>query len=298
MANKYVVYTVLTGGYEDVLQPLVCDSRFDYILFSNDYSEERIGIWQIRPIPPIVDLSDNKRLSRYPKSHPESMLAEYNASLYIDANIQIADKWVYNRCIELAEQMVNVAGIKLLYTGRDDIYRHAYDMCMLGYEHDMDAIRQMSALYKKGFPEHFGLNENNIIFRSHSVKMKHVDEEWWWWIRNYSFRDQFSFMFCIWKYQIPMAYFLPDGEDSHNSVHFIFHHHYDSPRVVSKKQMKSGFFERKRNICRRLKYDKYCEHWVKICKMPFPRISLFVWGVFVCIINYIVITQRRLNIIK
>lgn len=45
--NDYVVYTVLTAGYENVLQPLVLNERFDYVLFSNDFSEDSVGVWQI-----------------------------------------------------------------------------------------------------------------------------------------------------------------------------------------------------------------------------------------------------------
>lgn len=286
--KKYVVYTVLTGGYEAILQPIVTDKRFDYILFSNDFTEDSIGVWQIRPIPLVVDVCDNKRLSRYPKSHPETMLAEYEASLYIDANIQIADQWVYDRFIVLAEKNIDYAGVKLLLTGRDDIYRHAYDMCVMKAEHDMNAIRQCHALYKKGFPEHWGLNENNIIFRSHTELMKQVDEEWWWWITNYSFRDQFSYMYCLWKYSVKIVYFLPEGKDAHNNSYFAFTHHNSSKSVSSKKWVKTGFFETRRNINRcqsRAKYNRYCNQWVIMCKMPFPKIMLFVWGVLIDVWN-------------
>lgn len=279
--NRYVVYTVLTGGYEGVLQPIVTDERFDYILFSNDFDEGRIGVWQIRQIPLVVEEKDNKRLSRFPKSHPETLLSDYKASLYIDANIQIADKWVYDRFVELAEQNIDHAGIKLLATGRDDIYRHAYDMCVMRAENDMNAIRQCHSLYKKGFPEHWGLNENNIIFRTHSELMKNVDEEWWWWIKNYSYRDQFSYMYCLWKYGVKRVYFLPEGLDAHNNNFFVFTHHNNIGTVSSKKWVNTGFFETRRNINRnrcKKDYDHYCHQWVTMCKMPCPKLVLFLWG--------------------
>lgn len=285
----------MTGGYEGIVQPLAIDERFDYILFSNDFKENNIGVWQIRPIPAVVDLDDNKRLSRYPKSHPEEMLSEYEASLYMDANIQISDQWVYERFIELANKKIDYAGIKLLCTGRDDIYRHAYDMCVMRVENDINAIRQMHALYKNGFPEHYGLNENNIIFRSHTEKMKQADEEWWWWITNYSFRDQFSYMYCLWKHGIKRYFFLPEGEDSRNSNHFIYIAHNDSAGVVNKKWLTLGFFERKRNRCRthsNYHYAKFCEQWVILCKMPCPRACLFVWGIVTYILMYPLIFKQ------
>ena len=286
--NRYVVYTVMTGGYEEVLQPIVIDERFDYVLFSNDFDSPKEGTWEVRNIPKVLDKEDNKRLSRYPKSHPETLLSEYEASLYVDANIQIADRWVYDRFIELAEDKVQCAGIKLLVTGRDDIYRHAYDMCVMKAENDMNAICQCHALYKLGFPEHYGLNENNIIFRSHTELMRQVDEEWWWWIENFSFRDQFSYMYCLWKYNIKRDFFLPEGLDAHNNDYFAFTHHNNNKSVSRTKWVKTGFFETRRNVNRlrcKEKYDLYCEHWVKICKLPCPQLMLFVWGVYVDIRN-------------
>lgn len=47
--KDFVIYTVLVGGYDDVLQPKVVDDRFDYILFSNDFKETKQGIWNITP---------------------------------------------------------------------------------------------------------------------------------------------------------------------------------------------------------------------------------------------------------
>ena len=153
----------MAGKYGEVRQPLVIDDRFDYVLFSNDFKETKIGVWQVRPIPipPEIEATDNKRLSRYPKAHPETMLAEYDVSLYIDANIQIADQWVYDRIIELSQKGIEYAGVKLLLTNRDCIYRHSYDMCLRNLVHDYDAIQQMHELKKNNFPEHYGLNERS-----------------------------------------------------------------------------------------------------------------------------------------
>lgn len=283
MQNKFVIYTVMVGEYGSIHQPLAVDDRFDYILFSNDIAEASIGIWQVRKFPKVIK-KDNKRLSRYPKTHPHTLLKEYQASLYLDANIQIADSWVYERFIELFNQKADTAGIQLLLTGRDCIYRHSYDMCAIRAEHDYKAIQQCHEMMKSGFPEHFGLNENNIIFRIHNDTMKKVDEEWWWWIKHYSFRDQFSYMFCFWKYKIKREHFLPIGEDSRNSPHFKLYSHNELNSVSKQKWIHCGLFEWLRNQSRlqsKDSYNKYCEQWVTLCKSPFPQFTLFLWGIFV-----------------
>lgn len=273
--KEFAIYTVLTGGYDDILQPKVIDSRFDYILFSNDIKDGEAGIWSVRPIPLVVNDS-GKRLSRYPKTHPEELLSDYKASLYIDANIFICDQWVYDRFVELYNNQIEYAGVKLVLTGSDCIYEHSFDMCQTLVEHDYVAIKQCHKLYEQGFPQHFGLNENNVIFRIHTEKMKKTDEEWWDWILNYSNRDQFSYMFCLWKNNVVINYFLPEGEDARNGEHFHLVSH--NKGINKKKVIKRGFIEKFRIKSRSFQYEKSKKRWVEIIKSPHPILSLYLNG--------------------
>lgn len=282
--KKFVVYTVLVGKYDVILQPVVIDKRFDYILFSNDIMDNNLGLWKVKPIPVVVE-NDNKRLSRYPKTHPEMLLSEYKASLYIDANIQIQDQWVYDRFVELYNQNIEYAGIKLVLTGRDCIYEHAFDMCQWLVEHDYVAIKQCHELYKRSFPRHFGLNENNVIFRIHSERMKAADEEWWEWITNYSCRDQLSYMFCIWKHKIPLNYFLAEGEDTRTSRHLHLVDHNNNPQVSKAKTIKRGLFENIRIKSKRFNEEKSLDRWLKFYKSDFPIARLYIDGIYTFIIN-------------
>lgn len=280
----------MVGSYGKIYQPLCIDERFDYVLFTNDYTEETLGAWQIRsiPVPQEIDKSDNKRLSRYPKTHPETLLSEYSASLYIDANIQIADRWVYDRVVELDTKNIDYAGIKMLAKGRDCIYRHAYDMCCSKIENDYNALIQMSALRKEGFPEHFGLNENNIIFRKHTALMYHVNTMWWRWIVEYSFRDQFSYMFCMWKHSVPIEYFLPPNEDAYRTTHFKIHMHNHYSHVATQKWVKQNILEKLRNKCRHLSkfhYTYYEWEWCKLTHFSYPKMYLYVLGFLTTMIN-------------
>lgn len=280
--KNFVVYTVLVGDYDEILQPSIVDERFDYVLFSNDIKEEYIGVWEVKSIPLVVK-NDNKRLSRYPKTHPETMLSEYKASLYHDANIQIQDHWVYDRCVELYEQRNEYAGIKLVMTGRDCIYEHAFEMCQWYVVHDYDAIKQCHQLYKLGFPQHFGLNENNIIFRIHTERMKTTDELWWDWIVNYSFRDQFSYMYCLWANKIEINYFLPVGEDARNGNHFRLIQH--TPSGNKQKAIKIGIIERLRIKSKSFDMDENSLRWMKIVKCSFPIVYLYIDGACTIIRN-------------
>lgn len=292
--KEFVIYTVLTGNYEDILQPQVVDNRFDYVLFSND-SLKDLGIWSVRSIPDVIP-GDNKRLSRYPKTHPESLLSEYKASLYVDANIQILDSWVYNRFIELYNMGIDYAGIKLVLTGRDCIYEHTFDMCLRRLEYASIAVKQCHAMFKAGFPRHYGINENNVIFRIHSDLMKDVDEEWWHWITTFSSRDQFSYMFCLWKHNIAIHYFLPHGEDARNGTHFRLLNHDGCPNVQRIKLVKLGVFRRLFLRSLRDNPQRGLRLWRTIYEAPRPIISLFFIGFILIVINipnFVITAFRR-----
>lgn len=290
--KKYVIYTVITGGYEEVLQPLVLDDRFDYVLFTDNVKSEREGVWIVRTIQEFSNL-DKIRLSRYPKSHPVSLFPEYAASLYIDANIQIKDKWIYNRIVEIVDKNIEYAGIKLIVTGRDCIYDHAFDMCVMGVEHDYTGIRQCHELYKRNFPTHFGLNENNIILRMHTSTIEKVDKEWWYWITNYSRRDQFSYMYCLWKNGIPINYILPEGEDSRNSSHFNFVVHNNKPVVSKRKNVKKSLFEKIRLLGLLVDKQEGFDIWTNSYKSDHPVLRLYYLSL-VSIIKNIPVSIRFL----
>ena len=280
----FAIYTALVGNYDEIMQPVVVDERFDYVLFSNDVKSENVGVWSVRRIPDVIK-NDNKRLSRYPKSHPETMLADYKASLYIDANIQIQDQWVYERFLELYNKQIEYAGVKLVLTGRDCIYDHAFDMCRWLVVHDYEAIKQCHKLYKLGFPHHFGLNENNIIFRKHTERMKETDEEWWDWILNNTCRDQLSYMYCIWKHKIPLNYFLPEGEDARNGSHFHLVNHDGQLVVIKTKIIKRGLFEKIRIKCMSYDTKNSLERWTRIYKSSLPVAYLYFDGIINIIRN-------------
>ena len=277
--KRFVIYTVITGEYEKVLQPKVVDKRFDYILFTDNKSSKKEGVWTVRNIT-IENNLDKIRLSRFPKTHPVSLLSDYYASLYIDANIQIQDEWIYLRIVELVEKGIEYAGVKLILTGRDCIYDHAFDMCVVNAEHDYTAIKQCHELYLRGFPPHFGLNENNLIFRVHNDSIRKLGEEWWYWIMNYSCRDQFSFMYCLWKYNIHLNYLLPVGEDSRNSNHFIYVVHNNNPIVAKRKWKKKGVFEKVRLITLSFNVNKGLIIWRNSYKSKYPVYTLYYLSLF------------------
>jgi len=212
--NKIAIYTALTGGYDNLIQPKVIDDDFCYICFSNDIQAHKIGVWEIRPIPPIV--ANLQRLSRYPKMHPHILLKDYDYSLYIDANVEIMDNTIYQNIKQLIPNGIELAGMDHLEV--DCAYEEGLRVITSKKERNWKAVlKLMRFLRRENFPFHWGMYEANCILRNnHSEKVAKQCEIWWDCFNKYAQRDQLSYSYSLWKVGLPFNYLLPKGYNTRN----------------------------------------------------------------------------------
>ncbi len=211
---KKVIYTCIVGGYDELRQPIAVDPSFDYICFSNDYDQERIGVWRIRPIP--VGSGDVTRISRFVKMMPHKALKDYDVSVWIDANITIVGKGFYDAVDSKVASGCLVAQVP--HMTRDCVYEELAK-CYMDLRIGLyDALRQRRHLIAEGFPRHFGLFENNLIFRRHNDPfVVGVSECWWEEYLKYSRRDQLALMPVYWRVGFKPEFLLGPGENTRNS---------------------------------------------------------------------------------
>ena len=220
MRKNVCIYTVLVGSYDNVIDPVVVREDFDYICFVGKGEKERhrSDIWNFVEIDIIIE--DGGRLSRYPKIKPhKTILSDYLYSLYIDANILIKDKYIYDRIDELINSNNNIALLK--HPFRDCFYQEAY-VCIASLKGGwFDILRQILFLKRKGYPKHNGLYEANVIFRKQNApEIVALDEHWWDTFMKYSKRDQLSLVYALKENPVDVAYFLPPGQTTRN--HYAF----------------------------------------------------------------------------
>jgi hypothetical protein len=202
--NKAVVYTCITGNYDQLNNHSYVRKDFDYICFTNNpcIKGNHNSTWNIKPL--VSDGSDNVRNNRWHKLHPHILFPEHERSLYIDANINVlSDDLFADITIAVMESRRLSLG---LHFSRNCIYDEL-EAC-LKFEKDDPGImkQQVDLMRKDGFPENYGLFENNVIYREHHDKdVIKIMNDWWWWIENYSRRDQLSFMYVLWKNNFPVA---------------------------------------------------------------------------------------------
>ena len=49
--NKTIIYTVITGNYDSIKQPLVVEEGVEYVLFTNNPNIHNAGVWKVVQIP-------------------------------------------------------------------------------------------------------------------------------------------------------------------------------------------------------------------------------------------------------
>jgi hypothetical protein len=237
--GKVAIYTVLTGGYDKLMQPQVTDERFNYICFSNDIPKDHIGVWEIRKFD--GEFSSKQIESRYPKMHPWIVLPEYDYSVYMDANISVASKDFYECIIQKIESGVILSGIK--HPFRDCCYDEGYAVITYNLDKIANIIKTMRFIRKQGFPRHYGMFEANIILRKHGSEKVHQQCELWWeMINKYSRRDQLSYPYTLWKSGIAFDYLLPENENARNCPWLHMEQHKREKNIWGKSLNRIGRF--------------------------------------------------------
>ena len=212
--KRYVIYSALVGKYDNILQPVVIDNRFDYILFSNDIKSDHVGIWKVKSIN--YQNRDSTRICRYIKTHPEELLDDYEVSVWIDSNVSILSDIIYRRVIELDEQNIPISS--MWHPVRKCIYAEAFATVNMMVEHESVVVNWCHKLKKEGFPQNIGLCETDVMYRKHHMTcVQDTDTLWWNCIDKYSRRDQLSFNYVLWKLGVPCHYFFGKGKNARNT---------------------------------------------------------------------------------
>ena len=196
---KGVVYTCVTGGYDDIREiaaPGFVAADWDYVCFTDDaalVAEGRVGVWEMRPLA-FAEL-DGTRNNRWHKTHPHTLFPEYAESVYIDANINVRTRYLFDAIRRLNRSFVLPRHFEGLC-----VYREYRNVLEQGIDDAERVTRERELLEKSGMPRNYGLGENNVLYRRHGEpEVAALDEEWWSLVRDYSKRDQLSLMWLFWK---------------------------------------------------------------------------------------------------
>lgn len=221
---RKVIYTCITGAYDELLQPLVIDESFDYVCYTDCKKNDRDGVWRIEQLP---DMNVGKiKASRFPKMNPHIILKDYDYSVYVDANIVIQQNSFYQSIDRCIKSGYILAGIK--HPKVSCLYDEYFNVYMQRKETDLKQLyKEYQVIKRTGFPRNFGMFEANIIFRAHNnQRVIQQCDDWWNMYLAYTKRDQLSYSYTIWKNNIELKYIMkPCGlhSNEHDSYKVLLH---------------------------------------------------------------------------
>ena len=215
--GKSVVYTVLTGDYDEVQELLYKEEGVDYILFTNNPSL-RCKTWEV-----ICVQSDYEDvlLSREIKMLPHKYLGEgYETSIYIDANAV-----VYGEITQLTRYLSDGRALAISQHSMRKTVKEEIEACVkLGKTDGEQAWAQYATYLKEGFIDDEPLLECGLLVRRHNDQnLQSLMQVWFNEFKNGIRRDQISLRPCISRLGYK-DYAVMDGSVWHNQFNRLVSH--------------------------------------------------------------------------
>jgi hypothetical protein len=193
--NNTVICTAVTGGYDyPVYQPTILG--VDYLFFTDGNSLSPIeSPWSVHILGD--EHLDNRRRSKRPKLNPHSIpiLNNYKYMIWIDGDMWIDDVNFINHIMSF---MKNGFVVSPHFDNRHCAYGEATIRPQKYANEPLDA--QCDFYMSEGFPEQFGLYECGVSARDlTNPKVKQLGELWHEQNLTWSYQDQVSLPYCLWK---------------------------------------------------------------------------------------------------
>jgi hypothetical protein len=198
--NKRVVYTSITGSYDKLLNHSHLASDWDYVCFSDtETANEENDAWDILPLT--MSQLDNVRNQRWHKVNAHKVLKRYKYTLYLDANIDIISPDFF---IKLNESIASGAKLALPKHPKRNCTYQELVACIAQQKDDSSIMKKQIEFIKiNKLPKNYGMYASGILLRKTNDRtINRAMEDWWNMIEKYSYRDQLSLPFVLWKYNI------------------------------------------------------------------------------------------------
>lgn len=193
---KIIVYSVNTGGYDELRTPDVYDPNIRYILFT-DNKYFKSDVWEVNHIDFVDNKLDNRRKARYIKINPHLVLPNHDISIWVDH--------CYKPKFNNAEEFLTEIGF---FNNNIMSYKHDVRQCIYSESEEVKSQRldyddiinsQMSKYRIEGFPRNYGLFDSGFTIRKNNKEVNEFNDIWWNEVKNFSARDQLSQVYSSWK---------------------------------------------------------------------------------------------------
>lgn len=197
---RVAIYSAIFGGY-DLLKDQPSFDDTDYLMFS-DTPLPRSRSWRVIPCRKVAE---HPRLSaKRLKTMPHRFIPpEYDYTIWIDGSMVITGSDFVTRCISALMRFG--IGCMLHPVGRC-IYQEAAGCCHMTKYAGLPIMEQAAHYRAQGYPENNGLAACGIVVRDmHSPatreKTAAIGDAWMQENLNWTYQDQISFPYVLWKHQ-------------------------------------------------------------------------------------------------
>ena len=191
--KKIVVYTCISGGYDNLKEVVNTESNIRYICFTDQDIQSET--WEVRRIPEFLNYLEQTKRARCLKILPNLFLEEYEFSVWVDGNIQVIGD--INKLVE--ENKKFYFSIPK-HPDRICVYEESRAVISLKKDTEEIVNSQIKKYKDLEYPENYGLVQSNVIIREHNNEnCVKIGQGWWDELLLNSKRDQLSFNFSIWK---------------------------------------------------------------------------------------------------
>ena len=221
------IFTVITGNYDTIKQPLVVEEGVEYVLYTNNPGIVDAGVWKVVQIPSEQwqgrsERENNILLSRKVKMLLHKYLPEgAEWSIYIDADMVIKRPLT---------ELLNNLHLETLFAA----CRHSYcknvqeeiaDLLAKNMVQPEQVKEQWNKYVEWGFEDNLGISENGLLIKRHNdARVVQLMELWWEECQNGCLRDQVSLMPCLYRTGfIPYFQFIEMDIRNNNFVEVMKH---------------------------------------------------------------------------
>lgn len=221
--SKIAVYTSIFGNYDSIYEPLIKPNNCDYYIVT-DRDISHSSLWNKVNINVFEDLTSNMsniEKNRFFKINPHLLFPEYDYSIYIDGNVQVIS--------DLTEfiNKIGKSGIAIhKHRERDCVYEEAREVLLLNRDSTDNILKHMKHIANTRMPKNYGLFECNIIARKHNnVVCKKIMNTWWEEFKEYSNRDQISFVHSLYMNKIDFVHIGILGDNVYENYALRIYRH-------------------------------------------------------------------------
>ncbi len=185
--NKVAIYRCIFSNYDIILPELKIYKNIDYYLFTDN---ESLDVYPYKTVVVESEYDSPSLDNRFIKIILPDLLATYDTTIYVDANIAI----VGNFNILISEFCLSNSEIGLFSHPCHNSLEEEVELCIANNKASEEKLRNELNFYSNlDFPYRDNFSENSIIFRrKHSINMNNAMLHWFDLVKKFSGRDQMS----------------------------------------------------------------------------------------------------------